>query len=87
MPPLGCAGVLPAIVKTLTDELAPGISTRNPVLGAYVQVRYPRWKELVAVHPHLRDNKPEAVVFFYSRLHDRPRGCHDPMFLWPGNPP
>jgi hypothetical protein len=69
---------LAARVQARIDELAASLSFRNPVQGGHVQIECPRWAEVVAAHPHLRDKKPKAVLLFHLRLHLPLRGLPPP---------
>lgn len=66
------------LVQARIDELTADLSSRNPVQGGYVQIECPRWEEVVADHPHLRDRKPKTVLLFHLRLHFPLRGLPRP---------
>ena len=69
---------LASLVQARTDELAAGLSARNPVQGGYVQIECPRWQELVTAHPYLQKKKPKMVLLFHLRLHYPLRGLPQP---------
>jgi hypothetical protein len=69
---------LAALVQARIDALAAGLSSRHPVQGGQVQIECPRWVEVVAAHPYLRDKKPKAVLLFHLRLHLPLRGLLPP---------
>ena len=69
---------LASLVQARIDELAVGLSARNPVQGGYVQIECPRWQELVAAHPYLRERKPKTVLLFHLRLYYPLRGLPRP---------
>jgi hypothetical protein len=69
---------LVALVQARINELAAGLSSRNPVQGGYVQIECPCWAKVVAVHPHLRDKKPKRLLLFHLRLHFPLRGLPRP---------
>ena len=60
---------LASLVQARIDELAANLSAQSPVQGGYVQIECPRWQELVAAHPYLREKKPKALLLFHLRLH------------------
>jgi hypothetical protein len=69
---------LASLVQARVDELAANLSAQSPVQGGYVQIECPRWQELVAARPYLREKKPKAVLLFHLRLHYPLRGLPRP---------
>lgn len=69
---------LASLVQARIDELAASLSASNPVQGGYVQIECPRWQELVATHPYLREKKPKTVLLFHLRLYYPLRGLPRP---------
>ena len=69
---------LASLVQARIDELAANLSAQSPAQGGYVHIECPRWQELVAAHPYLREKKPKAVLLFHLRLHYPLRGLPRP---------
>ena len=77
-PLLAVPETLASLVQSRIDKLASDLSAQTPIQGGYVQIECPRWQELVAAHPYLRDKKPKKVLLFHLRLYYPLRGLPRP---------